>query len=172
MMREFTLEDALANPSQHHWTDISVHEVMDGYCLEFYNVYMDVRIESPVMESLKELLSEHMYMICYGRSVSPYQENSGIFSLHLYGSKAYVDNGKLHVGIAEKNRIFVTLGNTYYHGIGGRYAFSPKACNARQANVLTFYDIAEQLAEILIPTVKPAKPDPVINNSDDRHEYW
>lgn len=85
MIRTFTLEQALANPFQHRrWTDISVHEVVDGYCVVFTNRFCDVSIESDVSDNLAHLLGSLMYIVCYGRSVSQYAK-TGPVSIKLIG---------------------------------------------------------------------------------------
>ena len=108
MIRTFTLEEALANPFQHHWTDISVYEVVDGYCVVFTNRFCDVSIESDVSDNLAHLLGSLMYMICYGRSVSQYAK-TGLFSIKLIG--------QVSLQVVEKNHACVILGNTFYHGV-------------------------------------------------------
>ena len=140
MIRTFTLEEALANPFQHHWTDISVHEVVDGYCVVFTNRFCDVSIESDVSDNLAHLLGSLMYMICYGRSVSQHAK-TGLFSIKLIG--------QVNLQVVEKNHACVILGNTFYHGVSGRFAFGPNL-DWDQVMVMPSYKIGEELAEMLL----------------------
>lgn len=139
-MRTFTLEEALANPMNHHWTEISFIEVMDGYCAILNNRWSEVEIESPVMESLEELICGLMPAICYGTSVSQY-DNYGHRFLNLVGVH--------HFALAQKGKAYVILGNPYYHGISGRYAFEPDD-KRNQIKVLPAATIAKKLAEMLL----------------------
>lgn len=139
-MRKFTLEEALANPMNHHWTEISFVEVMGGYCAILNNRWSEVEIESPVMESLEELICGLMPAICYGSSVSPYDD---------YGHKFLNLIGISLDGLVEKGSAYAILGHTYYHGIGGHYAFEPN--DKRKAiKVLPAGPIAKKLAEMLL----------------------
>lgn len=132
--------EKVINPFMTHWDKFSVHEVLGGYCLEV-SKYDGTRLESEVAETLEELLTEMIPLICYGRSVSMYEKMSGF--TQIYFVKA------VGISLVSKN-ICVRIGYPYYHGIGGRYAFQAKISDSKEIPLLNSSAIAKQLTAMLL----------------------
>jgi hypothetical protein len=123
-----------------HWDKFSVHEVLGGYCLEV-SKYDGTRLESEVAETLEELLTEMIPLICYGRSVSMYEKMSGYLFIAFRKAKGLT--------VVQKG-VAVRLGHPYYHYISGRYAFQAKPSDSKEIPLMNSQAIAKQLTAMLL----------------------
>ena len=128
------------NPFQTRWDSFTIHEVMGGYCLEISRWDGD-SLESDVAETLEELLTAMVPLICYGRSVSMYEKLSGYLFIGFHRAKG--------LSIVQKG-VAVRLGHPYYHYISGRYAFQSKPSDSKEIPLLNSQAIAKQISAMLL----------------------
>lgn len=128
------------NPFQTRWDSFTIHEVMGGYCLEISRWDGD-SLESDVAETLEELLTAMVPLICYGRSVSMYEKLSGYLFIAFRKAKGLT--------VVQKG-VAVRLGHPYYHYISGRYAFQAKPSDSKEIPLMNSQAIAKQLTAMLL----------------------
>lgn len=132
--------EKVINPFMTHWNQFIVHEVIDGYVLEVSNFAGD-HLESDVAPTLEELLTCMVPLMCYGRSVSMYEKNSGLMSVKFVKPLGL---------ILDERYVAFRLGNPFYHGVSGRYAFQAKPSDSKEIPLMNSQAIAKQLTAMLL----------------------